>query len=127
MTFSVQFPDLRGDEAAKDELSVSMTMTSLPHWGRLVLMTLIFLGSFGRVPLARNKKTGEYIAMKLLKKAINLYCDFSMSKELSLPPDSAAAAASTGNLTSGIRAIELDQIEEGEAHGTRQGLSGVGS
>ena len=126
MTFSVQFPDLRGDEAAKDELSVSMTMTSLPQWGRLVSMSLIFLGSFGRVRLGRNKKTGEYFPIKILKKAINLYCDFSMSKEPSLT-DVAAAAASAGNLTSGIRAIELDQIEEGEARGTREGPSGAGS
>ena len=27
------------------------------------------LGSFGRVRLCRNKKTGEYFAMKILKKA----------------------------------------------------------
>jgi hypothetical protein len=36
-----------------------------------------------------------------------------MSKELSLPLDGAAAAASAGTLTSGVQAIELDQIEEG--------------
>ena len=64
MTFRVQFPDLHGDEATKDELSVFMTMTSLPHWGRLVSISLIFLGSFGGVRLARNKKTGEYFAIK---------------------------------------------------------------
>lgn len=28
-----------------------------------------YLGSFGRVRLARNKKTGDYFAMKTLKKA----------------------------------------------------------
>ena len=27
------------------------------------------LGSFGRVRLSKNKKTGEYFAMKILKKA----------------------------------------------------------
>jgi serine/threonine protein kinase len=30
---------------------------------------LIYLGSFGRVRLCRNRKTGEYFAMKILKKA----------------------------------------------------------
>lgn len=29
----------------------------------------MFLGSFGRVMLAKNKKSGEYFAMKRLKKA----------------------------------------------------------
>ena len=47
-----------------------------------------------------------------------------MSKEPSLT-DYAAAAASAGTLTSGIRAIELDPIEEGEVRGTRQGPSGA--
>ena len=49
-----------------------------------------------------------------------------MSKEPS-PTDVAAAAASAGTLTNGIRAIEIDHIEEGEARGTRQGPSGTGS
>lgn len=34
----------------------------------LINLTL-FLGSFGRVMLAKNKKSGEYFAMKRLKKA----------------------------------------------------------
>ena len=29
----------------------------------------VLLGSFGRVRLCRNRKTGEYFAMKILKKA----------------------------------------------------------
>jgi serine/threonine protein kinase len=33
------------------------------------LLNLISKGSFGRVRLARNKKTGDYYAMKILKKA----------------------------------------------------------
>ena len=49
-----------------------------------------------------------------------------MSEEPS-PPYDAAAAASAGILTSGSRAIELDQIEEAEDRGTRLGPSGAGS
>ena len=64
--------------------------------------------------------------LKLSNEAINLYCDFSMSNEPS-PLDEQAAASSAGTLTSGMRAVELDQIEEGEACGTRLGPSGAGS
>ena len=77
------------------------------------------------MPLARNKKTVEYIAMKLLKRQSTSTAT-SNCRRSSLPPDGAAAAASAGTLTSGIRAIELDQIEEGEARGTRQGPSETG-
>jgi len=34
-----------------------------------LIIYLIYLGSFGRVMLAKNKKSGEYFAMKRLKKA----------------------------------------------------------
>jgi serine/threonine protein kinase len=36
---------------------------------RRFLKIIFFLGSFGRVRLCRNRKTGEYFAMKILKKA----------------------------------------------------------
>ena len=35
-------------------------------WNKILSFTL---GSFGRVRLCRNRKTGEYFAMKILKKA----------------------------------------------------------
>ena len=35
-------------------------------WNKISSFTL---GSFGRVRLCRNRKTGEYFAMKILKKA----------------------------------------------------------
>ena len=45
-------------------------MILLPHWEQVWPLTVINkIGSFGRVRLARNKKTGEYFAMKILKKA----------------------------------------------------------
>jgi protein kinase A len=34
-----------------------------------IWLTIKFVGSFGRVLLAKNKKNGEFFAMKLLKKA----------------------------------------------------------
>ena len=48
-------------------------ITSYPRPWELVKrvhnLSQIPLGSFGRVRLCRNKKTGEYFAMKILKKA----------------------------------------------------------
>lgn len=35
----------------------------------ILSLSMTALGSFGRVRLARNKKTGDYYAMKILKKA----------------------------------------------------------
>lgn len=32
------------------------------------ILIINFLGSFGRVRIAKNKKTGEYIALKIMKK-----------------------------------------------------------
>lgn len=37
--------------------------------GPISLILCVFLGSFGRVLLAKNKKNGEFFAMKRLKKA----------------------------------------------------------
>jgi protein kinase A len=38
-------------------------------WEQVSYKNVNKIGSFGRVRLARNKKTGEYFAMKILKKA----------------------------------------------------------
>ena len=46
-----------------------MTMSSRLLLELVFYIWLIRVGSFGRVRLARNKKTGEYFAMKILKKA----------------------------------------------------------
>ena len=35
----------------------------------MILTFEIYVGSFGRVMLAKNKKSGEFFAMKRLKKA----------------------------------------------------------
>lgn len=44
-------------------------MNLLPLWEQVKNKNVTFKGSFGRVRLCRNKKTGEYFAMKILKKA----------------------------------------------------------
>ena len=44
-------------------------MTTTLGTGNSDIILIYFKGSFGRVKLARNKKTGEYFAMKILKKA----------------------------------------------------------
>ena len=46
-----------------------MITSSLQHWELVNINNVTFKGSFGRVRLCRNKKTGEYFAMKILKKA----------------------------------------------------------
>jgi serine/threonine protein kinase len=44
-----------------------MTMRLEILW-ELVRMCLYYLGSFGRVRIAKNKKTGVYVALKIMKK-----------------------------------------------------------
>jgi protein kinase A len=44
-------------------------MISQRLWEQVAYKNINKIGSFGRVRLARNKKTGEYFAMKILKKA----------------------------------------------------------
>lgn len=52
-----------------------MTMNLPLHWEQVkylkkeIHLSIISIGSFGRVRLCRNKKSGEYFAMKILKKA----------------------------------------------------------
>ena len=44
-------------------------MTTTLGTGKLCIRNKSTLGSFGRVRLSKQKKTGEYFAMKILKKA----------------------------------------------------------
>ncbi len=47
-----------------------MTMNFQQHLEQVgIFINIIMKGSFGRVRLAKNKKNGEYFAMKILKKA----------------------------------------------------------
>jgi len=39
------------------------------HWELVFsLIDLTIIGSFGRVKIAKNKKTGDYVALKIMKK-----------------------------------------------------------
>ena len=56
--------------ASKRKVALSdYEMTTTLGTGRYIPKTKSCLGSFGRVRLSKHKKTGEYFAMKILKKA----------------------------------------------------------